>query len=79
MTRLISLTPKAKNAELKGQAETVVSMLKKLGADKKPVEFATLKKNCRSIKEPARLRAHVRALTTDKIVTVKREKEEKAA
>lgn len=73
MTRLIALTAKAKNADLKGQKSEVLEKLNSLGAAKKPVEFDALRKSLKKF-DPKVLRMHVRSLTADKLATVKVQK-----
>lgn len=71
MTRTIRMTKKATSADLKGQKEKVVAALSKLGATSAEVDFTKLKKACKSI-DPRALRAHVRSLAEDKLITVKK-------
>jgi len=68
MSRTITLTKKAGNAELAGQKYRVASAIATHGGS---IEFKQLRKTCRSIK-PKTLRARVRELQALKLVSVRR-------
>lgn len=73
MTQLIKLTAKASKAEIKGNKGVVISTLKTLGASKGEVELAKVQAKLKKL-GPKVVRQHVRNLTEEKLITVKKVK-----
>lgn len=71
MLRVIKLSKNAAKVEVDGQKGKVITILSKLGADKNPVEFEKLKKACKGV-DAKSLRARVRQLAEDRLLSVKR-------
>jgi hypothetical protein len=78
MTQLITLTAKAKTADLDGHKGRVVAAVKKLGSS--DVDLDAVKKEVKkAIPEEKQVRFYIRTLRDEKLLTVKKSLAEKKA
>jgi len=74
MTQMIKLNKKPAASEVDGRRGQVVKALTKLGAGREAVDLEKVKKSLAHTLNEKAVRAHVRGLRDDKVVTIKRVK-----